>query len=85
VFQGRDLRGRLAPEPPVDCSHELAVASLVGAADAAGTDDPIVPVANSHVTAKLIPDARLVTSTTVISFLSPAHADSADIVADFLG
>ena len=51
----------------------------------AGTDDPIVPVANGHILAKLIPDARLVTIDDGHLFLVTSPRHSADIVADFLG
>jgi poly(3-hydroxyalkanoate) depolymerase len=51
----------------------------------AGTDDPIVPVANGHILAKLIPDARLVTIDDGHLFLVTSPRQSADIVADFLG
>jgi poly(3-hydroxyoctanoate) depolymerase len=50
----------------------------------AGTDDPIVPVANGHILAKLIPDARLVTIDDGHLFLVTGPRQSADIVADFL-
>ena len=51
----------------------------------AGMDDPIVPVANGHILAKLIPDARLVTIDDGHLFLVTSPRQSADIVADFLG
>jgi poly(3-hydroxyalkanoate) depolymerase len=50
-----------------------------------GTDDPIVPVANGRILAKLIPDARLVTIDDGHLFLVTSPRQSADIVADFLG
>ena len=51
----------------------------------AGTDDPIVPVANGRILAKLIPDARLVTVDDGHLFLVTRPKDySADIVANFL-
>ena len=51
----------------------------------AGTDDPIVPVVNGRILAKLIPDARLVTIDDGHLFLVTSPRQSADIVADFLG
>ena len=50
----------------------------------AGTDDPIVPVANGRILAKLIPDARLVTVDDGHLSLVTRPKDSADIVANFL-
>ncbi|MBV8220731.1 MAG: alpha/beta fold hydrolase [Solirubrobacterales bacterium] len=51
----------------------------------AGDDDPLVPVANGHILARLIPDARLV----VVRggghlFLLQRAPDMADLIADFL-
>ena len=51
----------------------------------AGTDDPIVPLANGRILAKLIPDARLVTIDDGHLFLVTSPGDSAEIVNDFLG
>jgi poly(3-hydroxyalkanoate) depolymerase len=51
----------------------------------AATDDPIVPVANGRILAKLIPDARLVTIDDGHLFLVTRPQDSARIIADFLG
>ena len=59
----------------------LAQPTLVMAA----TDDPIVPVANGRILAKLIPDARLVTIDDGHLFLVTRPRDSARIIADFLG
>ena len=50
----------------------------------AGTDDPIVPVANGHILAKLIPDARLVTIDDGHLFLVTSAGQSAEIISDFL-
>jgi poly(3-hydroxyalkanoate) depolymerase len=50
----------------------------------AGTDDPIVPLVNARVLARLIPDARLVTIDDGHLFLVTSAAESADIIADFL-
>ena len=50
----------------------------------AGTDDPIVPLANGRILARLIPDARLVTIDDGHLFLVTSAAQSAEIVADFL-
>lgn len=51
----------------------------------AGTDDPIVPVANARILATLIPQARLVTIDDGHLFLVTSAGDAAAIVADFLG
>ena len=50
----------------------------------AGTDDPIVPVVNGRILAKLIPGARLVTIDDGHLFLVTRPRDAAKIVADFL-
>jgi poly(3-hydroxyalkanoate) depolymerase len=50
----------------------------------AGTDDPIVPVANGRILAKLIPDARMVTIDDGHLFLVTSASESAEIVSDFL-
>jgi len=50
----------------------------------AGSDDPIVPVANGRILAKLIPDARLVTIDDGHLFLVTRPEDSAEIIAAFL-
>jgi poly(3-hydroxyalkanoate) depolymerase len=50
----------------------------------AGTDDPIVPVANGQILAKLIPDARLVTVDDGHLFLITSADRSAGIVSGFL-
>jgi poly(3-hydroxyalkanoate) depolymerase len=50
----------------------------------AGTDDPIVPLVNGRILAKLIPRARLVTLDDGHLFLVTSAADSADIIAKFL-
>ena len=57
--------------------HALAQPTLI----MAGTDDPIVPVANGRILASLIPDARLVTIDDGHLFLS-AHESAA--IAEFL-
>jgi pimeloyl-ACP methyl ester carboxylesterase len=49
-----------------------------------GTDDPIVPVANGKILAKLIPAAKLVTLDDGHLFLVTSAARSAEIVAEFL-
>jgi poly(3-hydroxyalkanoate) depolymerase len=50
----------------------------------AGTDDPIVPVVNGHILAKLIPDARLVTINDGHLFLVTSASESAAVVSKFL-
>jgi poly(3-hydroxyalkanoate) depolymerase len=50
----------------------------------AGTDDPIVPVANGHILAKLIPDARLVTIDDGHLFLVTSAGESAELISEFL-
>ena len=50
----------------------------------AGTDDPIVPLINGRILARLIPDARLVTIDDGHLFLVTSAAEFADIIADFL-
>ncbi|MGP0094061.1 MAG: poly(3-hydroxyalkanoate) depolymerase [Xanthobacteraceae bacterium] len=50
----------------------------------AGTDDPIVPVANGRILASLIPDARLVTIDDGHLFLVTSAGESAEIISDFL-
>ena len=50
----------------------------------AGTDDPIVPVANGRILASLIPRARLVTVDDGHLFLVTSAGKSAEIVSDFL-
>ena len=51
----------------------------------AGTDDPIVPVANGRILASLIPDARLVTIDDGHLFLVTSARESAATIAEFLG
>lgn len=51
----------------------------------AGTDDPIVPVINARILARLIPDARLVTIDDGHLFLLTSADDSAKIISAFLG
>lgn len=51
----------------------------------AGTDDPIVPVVNSRILAKLIPLARLVTVDDGHLFLVTSAGPSAEIISEFLG
>lgn len=48
-----------------------------------GTDDPIVPVANGKLLARLIPSARLVTVRDGHMFLLTSRAECGPIVADF--
>ena len=50
----------------------------------AGTDDPIVPVANGRILAALIPDARLVTIDDGHLFLVSSADKSAEIISEFL-
>jgi poly(3-hydroxyalkanoate) depolymerase len=50
----------------------------------AGTDDPIVPVANGRILATLIPDARLVTIDDGHLFLVTSADKSAEIISKFL-
>jgi pimeloyl-ACP methyl ester carboxylesterase len=50
----------------------------------AGTDDPIVPVANGRILAKLIPHARMVTIDDGHLFLLTSARESADIISAFL-
>jgi poly(3-hydroxyalkanoate) depolymerase len=50
----------------------------------AATDDPIVPVINGRILAKLIPKARLVTIDDGHLFLVTRPKDSAQIITDFL-
>jgi poly(3-hydroxyalkanoate) depolymerase len=50
----------------------------------AGTDDPIVPLVNARILARLIPDARLVTIDDGHLFLVTSATESAEIIADFL-
>jgi poly(3-hydroxyalkanoate) depolymerase len=50
----------------------------------AGTDDPIVPVANGRILASLIPDARLVTIDDGHLFLVTSAAASAAMISEFL-
>jgi poly(3-hydroxyalkanoate) depolymerase len=50
----------------------------------AGTDDPIVPLVNGRILARLIPHARLVTIDDGHLFLVTSANESAEIIADFL-
>ena len=50
----------------------------------AATDDPIVPVINGRILAKLIPKARLVTIDDGHLFLVTRPKHSAQIITDFL-
>jgi poly(3-hydroxyalkanoate) depolymerase len=50
----------------------------------AGSDDPIVPVVNGRILAKLIPDARFVTIDDGHLFLLTSAKTSADVIAEFL-
>lgn len=49
-----------------------------------GTDDPIVPVINGRILAKLIPNARLVTIDDGHLFLLTSAAEAADRITEFL-
>jgi poly(3-hydroxyalkanoate) depolymerase len=51
----------------------------------AGTDDPIVPVVNARILARLIPNARLVTIDDGHLFLVTSAHDAAEIISEFLG
>jgi poly(3-hydroxyalkanoate) depolymerase len=51
----------------------------------AGTDDPIVPIANGRILAGLIPHARLVTIDDGHLFLVTSAGKSAEIISKFLG
>jgi pimeloyl-ACP methyl ester carboxylesterase len=50
----------------------------------AGTDDPIVPVANGRILARLIPDARLATIDDGHLFLITSASESAAMISEFL-
>jgi poly(3-hydroxyalkanoate) depolymerase len=50
----------------------------------AGTDDPLVPVANGRILASLIPDARLVTIDDGHLFLVTSASQSAAMISEFL-
>jgi poly(3-hydroxyalkanoate) depolymerase len=50
----------------------------------AGTDDPLVPVANGRILASLIPDARLVTIDDGHLFLVTSASESAATISEFL-
>jgi len=50
----------------------------------AGKDDPIVPLANGRIMAKLIPDARLVTLEDGHLFLLTSAQESAQLITEFL-
>ena len=50
----------------------------------AGTDDPIVPIANGRILAKLIPGARLVTIDDGHLFLVTSAKQCAELVSEFL-
>ena len=50
----------------------------------AGTDDPLVPLANARILARLIPDARLVTIDDGHLFLVTSAGESAAMISDFL-
>lgn len=50
----------------------------------AGTDDPIVPLANGHILAKLIPNACIVTIDDGHLFLVTSASESAEIISEFL-
>jgi poly(3-hydroxyalkanoate) depolymerase len=50
----------------------------------AGNDDPIVPLTNGRILAKLIPDARLVTINDGHLFLLTSAPESAQLITEFL-
>ena len=50
----------------------------------AGNDDPIVPVVNGRILARLIPHARLVTVNDGHLFLLTSARESAGIISEFL-
>jgi pimeloyl-ACP methyl ester carboxylesterase len=50
----------------------------------AGTDDPLVPVANGRILASLIPDARLATIGDGHLFRVTSASESAEIISEFL-
>jgi pimeloyl-ACP methyl ester carboxylesterase len=50
----------------------------------AGTDDPLVPLVNAHILAKLIPDSRLATVDDGHLFLVTSASQSARIISEFL-
>ncbi len=50
----------------------------------AGTDDPIVPLINGRILAKIIPDARLVTIDDGHLFLLTSSKESAGLISEFL-
>jgi poly(3-hydroxyalkanoate) depolymerase len=50
----------------------------------AGSDDPLVPVANGRILASLIPDARLVTIDDGHLFLVTSAGESAAVISEFL-
>jgi pimeloyl-ACP methyl ester carboxylesterase len=60
--------------------HLLAQPTLV----VAGTDDPVVPLANGHILAKLIPNARLVTIDDGHLFLVTSAERCAAMISKFL-
>ena len=49
-----------------------------------GADDPLVPVANAKILARLIPDARLVSIDDGHLFLVTSARESARIIGEFL-
>lgn len=49
-----------------------------------GTDDPIIPVVNGELLAKLIPHARLITVADGHLFLMTSAAESARLIGNFL-
>jgi poly(3-hydroxyalkanoate) depolymerase len=60
--------------------HSLSQPTLV----MAGTDDPIVPLVNGRILARLIPHARLVTIDDGHLFLVTSASESAEIISEFL-
>jgi hypothetical protein len=51
----------------------------------AGSDDPIMPLANEPIMAKVIPDARLATLEDGHLFLLTSARESAERITEFLG
>ena len=60
--------------------HLLSQPTLV----MAGTDDPIVPIINARILAKLIPNARLATLDDGHLFLVTSASESARTIVEFL-
>jgi pimeloyl-ACP methyl ester carboxylesterase len=51
----------------------------------AGSDDPIVPLVNGRIMAKLIPDSQMVTLDDGHLFLLTSAQESARLITEFLG